>query len=140
MDKKIPLSREDLENAARAWLCFAAKDDAGLRQLAGSGSFDSRPAMKKALLRLADDVPDEEGLTRTQRQILQLVSRGCSCFREIFTGFDAFEEYPFLGDTACQRHLDFLTAKGFLSFENQHYKIAENFRNRIIEKSNIFRQ
>ena len=34
---------------------------------------------------------------------------------EIFKGLDAFEEYPFLSDTACQRHLELLVQKGCLA-------------------------
>ena len=125
MNQKKLLSCGELQTARRAWKSFQKKDASGMRQLAETADFDSMPAMKKALFRLADEVPDQYGLTRTQRQILQLVSNGCRDFKEIFTGFDAFEEYPFLGDTACQRHLDFLTANKFLVCENQSYRISQ---------------
>ena len=87
--------------------------------------FERLGAMKKALLRCAEDIPDSLGLNRTRRQILQLVAEGCGSFIEIFKGLDRFEELPFLGDTACQRHLDFLLESGFIKRENDCYKIAE---------------
>ena len=46
--------------------------------------------MKKALLRCADELPDTKGLTRSQRQILQLVAAKKSSFREIFTGLNVY--------------------------------------------------
>ena len=68
--------------------------------------------MKKALRRCADEIPDQESLTRTQRQILQILSQKSCSFVEIFQALDEFEEYPFLGDTACQRLLNDLVKKG----------------------------
>ena len=70
--------------------------------------------MRKALLRCIDEIPDRNGLSRTERQILKLVAEGRNEFMEIFKGLDRFEEYPFLGDTACQRLLDRLVRNGFL--------------------------
>ena len=123
-DEKIHLSVSDVESAAQAWELYQRQDAAGMLHLADSGCFRFAPAMKKALIRLADEVPDSHGLTRTHRQILQLVSAGRSSFAEIFKGLDSFEEYPFLGDTACQRHLELLTEKGFLECREQRYGIS----------------
>jgi DNA-binding IclR family transcriptional regulator len=50
-------------------------------------------------------------------------SRTCT-FLEIFKEFDRFEEYAFLGDTACQRILDRLVERGFLSQSGDDYRIG----------------
>lgn len=114
IEQRVRLCAADLETAAKAWFCFQRKDAAGMLQVAENENFARLPQMKKALYRCAEEIPDKEGLTRTQRQILQILSAGCCSFAEIFKGLDNFEEYPFLGDTACQRLLDQLLEKGFL--------------------------
>ena len=129
MDKKIQLAPQDLALAARAWKLFVCKDASGMKELAAAGNFEHLPAMQRALLRCAEDVPGPDGLNRTRRQILQLVADGCRTFEEIFRNTDKFEEYPFLGDTACQRHLDYLSANGFLTFEKGKYFTKQENKN-----------
>ena len=81
---------------------------------AKSGLAGNLSGMKKALFRCAGEVTeDRNGLNRTRRQIVQLAAAGRSSFMDIFKGLAAFEEYPFLGDTGCQRQLDFLIRKGY---------------------------
>ncbi|MBR2373501.1 MAG: DUF1835 domain-containing protein [Lentisphaeria bacterium] len=109
---------QDLMTAGKAWIYFQRKDAENMLDLANQENFEHLPEMKKALLRCAEEIPDNSGLTRTQRQILQLVSNGKSSFMEIFKGLDEFEEYPFLGDTSCQRHLDLLVEKNLLEITN----------------------
>ena len=116
------LTAEEIRYGACAWRLFQRRDAEGMKQLAREKKFDRMPAMEKALYRCAEDVPDGDGLTRTQRQILQLAAEGEKSFREIFTALDRFEEYPFLGDTACQRLLDHLTARGKLCCSGGRYR------------------
>lgn len=123
--EKIRLTSKDFQLASRAWHAFQEKDREKMLSLVETEDFERLGAMKKALLRCAEDIPDSLGLNRTRRQILQLVAEGCGSFIEIFKGLDRFEELPFLGDTACQRHLDFLVQNGFIKRENDCYKIAE---------------
>lgn len=92
-------------------------------QLAEEKNFEKLPAMKKALFRCADEVPDQNGLSRTERQILKLVSDGAHSFVEIFTGLDSFEEFPFLGDTACLRLLNGLIRKNKLVCRRDFYEL-----------------
>ena len=83
--------------------------------------------MKKALLRCAEEVPGADGLNRTRRQILQIVSNGKRSFKEIFTTLRDFEEYPFLGDTACMRLLDDMCRNGLLVLTpDKLYQLPEN--------------
>ena len=124
--KRICLTAEEVSNAACAWQFFQRRDAEGMKQLAREKKFDRMPAMEKALYRCAEDVPDRDGLTRTQRQILLIVSEGEKSFNEIFRGLDTFEEYPFLGDTACQRLLDHLTSCGRLICSAGRYSVAKN--------------
>lgn len=121
--KPVLPAPQDLTAAGEAWRLFVRKDAAGIGRLLERGSFGRLPKMKKALLRCIDEIPDGSGLTRTQRQILKLVADGRGTFAEIFRGQADFEEYPFLGDTACQRLLDDLVRKGFLLFREDRYEL-----------------
>ena len=111
----------DLATARQAWLFFQHRDAGSMRLLAEEENFDRMPQMPRALLRCADEIPDQNGLTLTRRRILQLVSNGCTSFAEIFNNLTAMEEYPFSGDTACQRNLDYLTGKKLLKYSGGKY-------------------
>ena len=122
-DQKIRLLSHDLAVAGKAWEYFLKHDAAGMRALAAQADFARLPAMAAALLRCADEVPDQDGLSRTQRQILQIAAGGRRSFLEIFSGLDAFEEFPFLGDTACRRLLDQLVGRGLLKSVEGGYEL-----------------
>lgn len=123
VSEKIQLQPHDLAAAGEAWTLFIRKDGDGIKRLLELEPFVRLPKMKKALLRCIDEIPDRNGLSRTQRQILKLVADGRHSFMEIFKGLAAFEEYPFLGDTACQRLLDQLVRNGFLIRRETHYEL-----------------
>ena len=120
---KVQLQPHDWAAAEEAWILFIRKDADGIMHLLEREPFERMPKMKKALLRCIDEIPDRNGLTRTQRQILQLIADGRHGFMEIFKGLADFEEYPFLGDTACQRLLDQLVREGFLRRNGNGYDV-----------------
>ena len=121
--RKVQLQPHDCAAAREAWTLFIRKDADGIMKLLEREPFERLPKMKKALLRCIDEIPDQNGLTRTQRQILELVADGRHEFVKIFEGLDDFEEYPFLGDTACQRLLDQLVQNGFLLRSENRYEL-----------------
>ena len=123
VSKKILLHPEDLNIAAKAWNFFLRKDAEGMKQLIETGNFDRVPQMKKSLYRCIEEIPDRNGFTRTERQIIQLISEGKHNFPEIFKGLDRFEEHPFLGDTACQRILDRLVIRNVLVCKQGQYDL-----------------
>lgn len=123
--EKVQLHFVDLNTAAQAWLAYQRKDAAAMNLLAAQEVFERLPCMKKALLRCAGELPGVDGLNRTQRQILQIVANGKRSFEEIFSGLDAFEEYPFLGDTACMRLLDDMCQKGQLAVTTDSFYYRE---------------
>lgn len=119
--EKVQLYPHDWAVAGEAWTLFIRKNADGIMRLLEREPFEHLPKMKKALLRCIEEFPDRNGLTRTQRQILQLVADGRHEFMEIFKGLADFEEYPFLGDTACLRLLDQLVQNGFLIRSGNRY-------------------
>jgi hypothetical protein len=122
--EKVLLTEYDLKIAANAWIAFIRKDHEEMIKLADSENFVRMPEMRKALLRCAEEIPDENGLTRTQRQILEIISKKGCTFEAIFQGLDKFEEYPFLGDTACLRILDNLVNRGLIKLVNDFYQLS----------------
>ena len=121
---KNRLMKEDLLLAGAAWQFWIRRDAAGLLQLFEQGNFERLPRMRHSLLRCAEEIPDAGGLTRTGRQILQLLERGSLSFQEIFNGLKKFEELPFLGDTACRRILANLIRQGRLIYRNNSYQMV----------------
>lgn len=121
IDQSVKLDPEDWALGKRAWECFRSQEAEKMLQLAQQEKFEHLLQMKKALFRCAEEVPDSNGLTRTQRQILELIAKGNSGFVEIFQGLDAYEETPFLGDTSCQRQLDFLVKKDLVTVSPDHH-------------------
>jgi len=119
---KVRLLPQDWAAAGEAWTLFRRKDASGILHLLEREPFARLPKMKKALLRSIDEIPDRDGLTGTQRRILGLVAGGRHAFMEIFAGLADFEEYPFLGDTACRRLLDQLVQDGFLIRRGDRYE------------------
>ena len=115
MTNSVTLLPADWTLGKKSWESFLRKDPAHMLQLVHEENFERLPKMQKALLRCAEEVPDSQGLTRTDRQILELVANGKRTFKDIFTGLDGYEEYPFLGDTSCLRLLDALTTRNFLT-------------------------
>ena len=119
--QKVRLLPQDLEVAAKAWRLFVQKDAKGMIRCAEQENFERLSKMKNALFRCAEEVPDSDGLNRTQRQILAMTAKKSLSFPEIFKTLPDFEEYPFLGDTACLRLLDELVQKGLLKCRNGKY-------------------
>lgn len=130
VSKKILLHPEDLNIAAKAWNFFQRKDADGMKQLIETGNFDRMPQIKKSLYRCIEEIPDRTGFTRTERQIIQLISEGKHTFPEIFKGLDRFEEFPFLGDTACQRILDRLVIRKVLVCKQEQYDLIGSVLNK----------
>ena len=118
---KVRLQKEDLILAGTAWQHWIRRDADALRQLSEQENFERLPKMQNALLRCAEEIPDADGLTRTERQILQLLNNGSLTFNEIFNGLKKFETLPFLGDTACRRILDNLQRRNIVGYNQSHY-------------------
>lgn len=123
--EKILLPDYTINAAAAAWNAYRRQDAAAMQILAQQTDLAILPNLQKALLRCAEDVPDSEGLTRTRRQMLQIISGGKHSFAEIFRDLKSFEEHPFLGDTACARILAELVKQGKLKQDSNGYYLTD---------------
>jgi DNA-binding transcriptional MerR regulator len=98
---------ELLETAADAWEAFRAPDPLALASVRGEGL----PFLRAALERLLEELPaTTDGLSRTERHTLQVVSAGASTAPGAFLATQNEEEAPFLGDAWFYRALAALGA------------------------------
>ena len=102
------MTAQTLEEAAAAWDIFRAPDPAGLAELAARGS-EQLPLLSAALQRLLEELPDvADGLSRTERQALQVVAGDARTPMRAFLATQELEEAPFLGDAWFYRALSAL--------------------------------
>lgn len=84
--------------ARAAWAAFRAPDPAEIERVL-AGDTGALPFLRGALLRHLEQFPAaDDGLARTERQILEAVAAGAAGPRELFLADQAREERVFMGD------------------------------------------
>ncbi|SPE38799.1 RNA polymerase, sigma-24 subunit, ECF subfamily [Candidatus Sulfopaludibacter sp. SbA6] len=95
----------ELHLAAAAWHAFRAPDPIGIEELL-RGDTSALPFLAGALLRHLQQFPSlENGLSRTERQILGLVDAGKRNFACLFAADRQREERIFMGDASFARYV-----------------------------------
>ncbi len=94
---RLPVTSAQLELAHRAWAAFRSPR---LQPLAGDTS--ALPFLAGAWRRLLDELPDEAGLGRTERQLLEALP---GTPMELFLDWQSREAAPFLGDAWAWKSL-----------------------------------
>ncbi|MEO6913588.1 MAG: hypothetical protein ABI182_06165 [Candidatus Baltobacteraceae bacterium] len=106
LPKRRPISSDTFSFAQRAWKAFAAPSPLefnGLRAEVPSGL----PFVRAAIERLCEEFPSaENGLSRTQMQILDSAARGVGRKEELFRVSQSREEAAYLGDTVFYKYVD----------------------------------
>ncbi|WP_338201997.1 DUF1835 domain-containing protein [Candidatus Nephthysia bennettiae] len=109
------VDRAALELARRAWTAFTAPNPHGLSGL----SREHSPVLRhlgEALQRLLQEHPwVDDGLSLTERRILQAIAEGAATREDVFRGVWRLERRPFLGDIWCFRTLDGLRGGGLVT-------------------------
>jgi hypothetical protein len=97
-DRRAPVTGEQLAAAARAWRAFSHHDPRAIEDAAGD--LAALPFLGPALRRHLEEFPAvENGLSRTERQILETLVVGSWTLRELFPAAHHDRESPiFLGD------------------------------------------
>jgi hypothetical protein len=99
------VNQKQVELATRAWQAFTSPGP----QLVNRLVFSDTAALEflgPALIRLLELYPlTTNGLDRTERQVLQVLSSGSMSFAELFPKVQALEERPFLGDSTLWSRL-----------------------------------
>lgn len=104
-ETRRPLTEKEFKLGSAAWKAYCAPDP---RELEAFLQQDTSvlPFLKAALLRHLEQFPGlQSGLSRTERQILEVVAAGVHKPLEIFRAVQEKEESPFMGDTPFWSHL-----------------------------------
>ena len=100
---------EDTAGAQRAWEAVRRADPRGLVEVRLDPP-PSRPFLAAALGRLLEELPDvNDGLSRTERQVLELLADGPLLTGALFVASQDREDAPFHGDAWILRTLAELT-------------------------------
>ena len=104
--ERRPVRLEQRELAARAWSAFRATEPRELAEL-GKNRTEPLPFLGAALRRLLEELPAvEDGLARSERELLEAVAGGASNRHDAFEEFQRREERPFMGDSVFWRRID----------------------------------
>jgi hypothetical protein len=103
--KRVSVTDEQLRLAAEAWNAFTAPNPAGLIRIHKSDT-SALPHLGAALRRLCEQYPwERDGLSRTERQILKVVSEGASTMGAAFRADQRLEDPQFMSDATYARQL-----------------------------------
>ncbi|TMF45053.1 MAG: DUF1835 domain-containing protein [Chloroflexi bacterium] len=98
-ETRRPLTEGTFTLGSEAWKAFCSPDPKALEAFLQKDT-SALPFLKAALLRHLEQFPAlQGGLSRTERQILEVVASGVHTPLEIFRATQEQEESPFLGDT-----------------------------------------
>lgn len=104
-ETRHPLTEGELTLGSEAWKAFCSPDPSSLVALLRKDT-SALPFLKAALLRHLEQFPDARGgLSRTERQILEVAAQGLHTPFEIFRATQEKEESPFMGDTSFWSYL-----------------------------------
>lgn len=95
------------------------------------------PYLEAALRRFFEQIPGSDGLSRTERQILEEVQNGHSDFGSLMTAVAAREEYVFLGDSVLKLHLKRLTSGFNPPLTSEPYRLTEAGTRILSGESNL---
>lgn len=102
---RCSVTRGEFDLAAAAWRAFRSPDPMDLDDLVRRDT-SALPFLAGALWRHLQQFPSaENGLSRTERQILELVGEGKRTFAALFVADQAMEERIFMGDLTFRRYL-----------------------------------
>lgn len=109
-ETRRPLTGIEFQLGSKAWKAYCSPDPKELEVFLQQNT-TALPFLKAALLRHLEQFPAlQNGLSRTERQILEVVAAGAHKPLEIFRAAQEKEESPFMGDTPFWFHLFSLCA------------------------------
>lgn len=101
--QEINLSQ--LELGAKAWAVFTSPNPLELEKFLSEGN-ESLPHLRQSFLRLLEEYPEKSsGLSRNERQILDIVNKGNHLPAHIFRASQKYEDPLYLGDWSFWRYL-----------------------------------
>ena len=112
-DARAPVSGRILEAGRMAWASFRSGDPTDIEQVI-AGDRSTLPFLRGALHRHLEEFPSIlNGLSRSERQILEAVAHGPLSFAEIFRQTSAREERVYCGDATFARYIERMSRHAF---------------------------
>ncbi len=115
IDGRVALGPGELELALRAWAAFRSAEPTAVESLLGEEPGTLRHLLPALRRQLAELPSVEDGLARTERQILEAVAEGARSWQEAFASSQAREQWMFMGDSAFLLHVERLRRGGALT-------------------------
>lgn len=110
LPRRVAVTSAQLATGARAWAAFTDADAGALAGLLET-DLGALPFLRVALLRFAEEYPAaDDGLGRTERQVLMLLAERARPFAELFHANAKLEEAAFLSDAVLRARLHRLAA------------------------------
>jgi hypothetical protein len=101
-----PVTREMLDLGTEAWSAVRSADPTNVARLMESGT-EALPFLAGALERFLEELPSaDNGLSRSETQLLEAVATGPRTFSEAFQIAARHEERIFCGDASAARYLE----------------------------------
>jgi hypothetical protein len=108
-ETRRPLTQVELMLGSEAWNAYCSPDPEALETFLRKDTF-ALPFLKAALLRHLEQFPAlQGGLSRTEREILEVVASGVHKPLAIFRATQEKEESPFMGDSTLWLYLSTLS-------------------------------
>ena len=98
------LSEAQIELARAAWRVFSGTSRADLEAFC-AGSTQALPHLGAALERMLEELPGDDGLSRTERATLELAADGPAGPADLFADLQDQETVPFMGDSSYWQRL-----------------------------------
>jgi hypothetical protein len=135
------ISSAELALGRSAWAAFRSPDPTAIQGLI-NGDTTALPFLKAALIRHLEQFPSlENGLSRTESQILDAVKIGSYTPEDIFLASQRHEESPFMGDSTVWYYVDRLAGgRAPLLFETKNgYDLTKHGRNVLMGRADYVR-
>jgi hypothetical protein len=129
--KRNRVTQDQIEIGRRAWRAFGSADPVILEKMR-EGKKDL-PFLSDAIRRHLEEFPWVlDGVSRTERQVFEVLRAGAAPFEKIFAETQKREEPRFLGDTVLRWHLERMEKEGRLHRAGDAWQLAEqNPRRRL---------
>jgi hypothetical protein len=102
----VPVTQAQLDLAKRAWTAFCQPTPEAWARLLGEDTA-ALPFLRSAVIRMLEELPGPNGLSRTERQMLAMIEAGESVTAlALFAAVQKQEDAQFMGDWSFWRLLD----------------------------------
>ncbi|WP_137392066.1 DUF1835 domain-containing protein [Rhodoligotrophos defluvii] len=132
---KRTLTEIDFEIGSQVWTAYCAATPEAWAALSTDPDLARFPFLRSAMIRAIEELPGAyDGLSRTERRLLQALAEGYATPNELFADNQRSEQAVFLGDWSFWRRLDELAfapeplVSGLPErFRDIHCEVAESF-------------